>query len=106
MDLYIDPFNTGGHSLSKQFKEKIRISCEPLDAIIKTFDIKKVDLIKIDVEGFEKHVLLGGLRTLKKHHPNILIEAWNEEKLKNILDILLPLNYKYKKISHIDYYFF
>jgi FkbM family methyltransferase len=39
-----------------------------------TFDFDAVDYIKIDVEGFEKKVLLGATRTLDRHNPLIVVE--------------------------------
>jgi hypothetical protein len=42
----------------------------PLDI----FDFQDVDYIKIDVEGFEKKVLLGGARTIERWNPVIVIE--------------------------------
>jgi hypothetical protein len=38
------------------------------------FDFQDVDYIKIDVEGFEKKVLLGGVRTIERCNPVIVIE--------------------------------
>jgi hypothetical protein len=38
------------------------------------FGFDDVDYIKIDVEGFEKKVLLGARRTLDRHNPLIVIE--------------------------------
>jgi len=38
------------------------------------FDFQNVDYIKIDVEGFEKKVLLGGVRTIERCNPVIVIE--------------------------------
>jgi FkbM family methyltransferase len=38
------------------------------------FDFENVDYIKIDVEGFEKKVLLGGARTIERCNPVIVIE--------------------------------
>jgi FkbM family methyltransferase len=38
------------------------------------FDLKNVDYIKIDVEGFEKKVLLGAARTIERDSPLIVIE--------------------------------
>jgi FkbM family methyltransferase len=38
------------------------------------FDFQDVDYIKIDVEGFEKKVLLGGARTIERWNPVIVIE--------------------------------
>jgi len=34
----------------------------------------KIDFIKIDVEGFETEVILGGLQTIEKNKPSIFIE--------------------------------
>jgi FkbM family methyltransferase len=36
--------------------------------------LDKIDLIKIDVEGFEKSVLLGLTNTLRKHRPTVVLE--------------------------------
>lgn len=38
------------------------------------FDFQDVDYIKIDVEGFEKKVLLGARRTLERCNPLIIVE--------------------------------
>jgi FkbM family methyltransferase len=38
------------------------------------FDFEDVDYIKIDVEGFEKKVLMGGARTIERCNPVIVIE--------------------------------
>jgi FkbM family methyltransferase len=53
----------------------------------------KVDCMKIDVEGFEREVLLGAKKLIKKNKPIIYIEAWNKEYLDDILDILSPIGY-------------
>jgi FkbM family methyltransferase len=41
------------------------------------FDLQRVDYIKIDVEGFEKKVLLGAARTIERDNPLIVIEQNN-----------------------------
>ena len=45
-----------------------------LDAYFKENDIQSVDLIKIDVEGFEFNVLKGAIEVVKKFHPKFFIE--------------------------------
>ena len=37
-----------------------------LDSFVESYRIDKIDIMKIDVEGVEKEVLLGGIETLKK----------------------------------------
>ena len=49
------------------------------------------DFIKIDVEGSERHVLKGAMKTIKKYKPTIMIE---EMKNYDYSDILLPLGYE------------
>jgi len=38
------------------------------------FNLPRVDLIKIDVEGMEMEVLAGAARSIERHHPIMLIE--------------------------------
>jgi len=45
-----------------------------LDQFIETNSIQKIDLIKLDVDGFELKVLRGGQKTLQKFKPLILFE--------------------------------
>lgn len=70
---------------------------------MKTLDslnFEKIDMIKIDVEGRELHVLQGGEQTLKNHSPLIVIErcsmnssAFGYSK-KATHDILTEYGYK------------
>jgi hypothetical protein len=56
-----------------QIKEKHTIPLKRLDDIARTMS-GEISFIKIDVEGHELEVLRGGVQTLKKHRPNLLIE--------------------------------
>lgn len=57
--------------------KKIPIKVMSLDS----FNIKNIGLIKIDVEGFEKEVLEGSLKTLENNnYPPIIFESWNEHR--------------------------
>lgn len=42
------------------------INVTTLDTFLKEKDIEKIDLIKINVEGEEKNVLLGSIESIKK----------------------------------------
>ncbi len=58
---------------------------------------KKIDLIKIDTEGSEYDILKGGIETIKKYKPKILLECcesnlnqfgYSERDLYNLIEIL------------------
>jgi len=50
------------------------VEARRLDAIVHGSAVERVDLIKIDVEGFEWRVLQGGEETIAKFRPHIVFE--------------------------------
>jgi FkbM family methyltransferase len=54
--------------------ETIRVAARRLDTIIATAKCERLDLIKIDVEGFEWRVLRGGDDSIAKFRPHIVFE--------------------------------
>ncbi len=78
--------NRGGNRISTNTsgKESHTVNVEVLDQWISNKSIERLDLIKIDVEGFELNVLKGGIETLKKFKPVLFIELDDENlKLQN-----------------------
>lgn len=67
------------------------------DDYVQTHGIKHIDLVKIDVEGFEKRVILGLQKTIMMHQPILLIELSYGHTLsfQNEQDLLqaFPPNY-------------
>lgn len=55
----------------------VEIECRPLDAIIAERSLSRIDLVKIDVEGFEHEVLLGARETLRRFRPKLIVEWHN-----------------------------
>ena len=97
------PFFDGGSAASSQhlgFSKKVKIPVFPLDKIFDQEDIKKVNLIKADIEGGELNLLLGAEKVLKKHKPNIFIEIVDMHcnrfgyKPKDIFNFLIKKNYE------------
>lgn len=70
------PSNRGGNKISTQFIENNTqiINIVTLDQYMVDKKLTKVDLIKIDVEGYELHVLKGATELIKKSKPVFFIE--------------------------------
>ncbi len=75
-----------------------------------SYNLENISIIKIDVQGFEKKVLLGAKETLKKNRPIIYIEI-EEEQLKlygdsedSILVLLSEMEYSYTRFNECKPY--
>jgi FkbM family methyltransferase len=72
------------------------------DLYISKLNLKRIDLIKIDVEGFEKYVLLGLRDTLEKYRPFVVME-YSKVTRDNLslqeLKEILPSGYSIRGIS-------
>ena len=66
------------------------------------------DLVKIDVEGAEFQLLLGGINTLKEYQPTIVIELlrkWMkpfQSSPQDVVELLTKMNYKCFAIADIS----
>ncbi len=69
-------WNQGTFSLTNHItgSEKQHVIIKVADNIPDIQALSSLDLIKIDVEGFEYHVLRGLKQTLQKHKPRIIFE--------------------------------
>jgi len=83
--------------LDRPFKE---VKIERLDDVLNSRNINQVDMIKIDVEGFEGFVLMGASKILTASNAKILMET-DDTFLKNngssaraLVDILKEYGYK------------
>jgi len=64
-----------------------------LDLFFKEQNLNNLDLMKIDAEGFEKYIILGGLTTLTRFHPIILMEALTDDELITQKNLLKTIGY-------------
>lgn len=55
-------------------EEMIKVPCISIDGFVEDRSLDRVDLIKIDVEGFEIDVLEGARSTLATHKPIVMME--------------------------------
>ena len=95
--------------VSLSFKKKflsLKIKTNTLDNFCKVNKIKKIDILKIDVEGSELKVLEGSKKILDKTNiiqVEILQNKKNFDKIKNKVTILLK-KYNFYKISEKKIY--
>ena len=74
-----------------------------LDDLIKGLERKyivEIDIIKIDVEGFEMNVLDSAINTIKKYKPKLIIETHTFDLYKKVSYLLADLGYN---LVHKDY---
>jgi len=76
------------------------IDIKKLDTYNEIIEEEKIDFVKIDVEGYEKKLLLGAVGFFKKHKPAIFIESFpgtdNYDFVKEYFqnrDYLMPIKY-------------
>lgn len=76
--------NLGASSISckNPSSKKIKIICEAGDKNLSQYAVNHVDLIKIDVEGYETNVVLGLKETIKKNRPVVILE-WNNQETRD-----------------------
>jgi len=88
-DLYEDSDgNRGGNRISfdrNNSKPKSRIKVERLDHWSEKNQVQDIDLIKIDIEGFEFKALMGGEGIIRKKMPILFIEL-DDNNLKEVGD--------------------
>jgi FkbM family methyltransferase len=82
-----------------------------IDNLLKSYD-KKINLIKIDVDGFDYQVLRGAEQTLKNHKPMIMFELMEETlnmagyNSQDVFNFLEQMNYKVEVIlDKVNYIF-
>jgi FkbM family methyltransferase len=84
-----------------------QITVKTGDQINEIQNLDRLDLIKIDVEGFEYHVLRGLKMSLQKHKPRIIFEYDNNywagtgQLIVNCYNFLTSLNYSLYQISAV-----
>ena len=84
--------NQSGFYPMPKYENVIKVEAYPLDEILQ--NEKRVDAIRMDIEGGEYEVIYGMLNTIKRHHPLLLIELHPSSKRKSFLSELNTLGYE------------
>lgn len=81
------------------------ICIEKMDDVVTNEDIKKVNFIKMDIEGAEIDALIGMKETIKKHRPIFIVEIWRDALRRfnytpfDLVNFFQDLNYLGREIS-------
>jgi len=97
-----NPCNSGNHAISmcpsKGSRGVATVEARSLDEVVNG---RRVDFIKIDVQGWEFKVLQGARETLAKDHPlTLLVELWpyglhrNGVKANDIINLLKRFSFR------------
>jgi len=97
-----DESNMGMNQLQAVDAERqaVVIEVEPLDHYIEHLELEKIDVIKIDTEGFELNILKGAKQVLTVHMPTLFIELDDKNlqalkgSAKELIGFLTDLGYQ------------
>lgn len=84
---YGEPGNFGGHSMIASSPEPVRV------VTIDSLDLRRLDLLKIDVEGMETEVLTGAKQTIARCRPVIYCENDREQQSARLIHCLRAMGY-------------
>ncbi len=91
--------NRGGTRIHATSNNGKKVNVSTIDFYTEEHGLKKLDLIKIDVEGFEMKVLHGAKKVLQKFKPLLFIEV-NDNNLKeqgnsaaSLIEFLFKIGY-------------
>lgn len=72
----------------------MKVPAKTLDSLVKECNLPKVDLVKIDTEGFEGQIIKGSSHTISRFKPKIIVEVHSEELRKEVLKNLVRKGYQ------------
>jgi hypothetical protein len=85
--------------LRRPEKEIVQSQLMRLDDFVHDGELRRIDLIKMDVEGAEYAVCRGGENVLRKFQPTLLLELsdaalrWQNSSTQQLIDFLKDIGY-------------
>ncbi|UCE06674.1 MAG: FkbM family methyltransferase [bacterium] len=89
------------HELEENSRNLQDVRFITLDEYVEDKDIKQIDFIKLDVDGYEYKFLLGAKEVLEKFKPTIIMELGDYtlkrtgDKIEDMIAFLLSLGYEF-----------
>ena len=97
--------NTYAHHpkwIEKHGLVEVQVPLKKFDYIVDKYNLKDINLIKIDVEGHEVPIIENMLPYLKLYMPSILIEIISDENAISLTEIFRGLGYNFISIDEIN----
>ena len=81
----------GAATIKRKYKQEgtEQIVITSLDFFVRKNKIKKIDFIKMDIEGFEENALNGAKETIKRDKPILYLSAYHKPEDKKLLPRLI-----------------
>lgn len=97
--LAVDATDSGQSRLADR---GLAVRLRSLDSLVAEWELERIDLLKIDVEGHEAAVLDGAAQTLGRLHPAVIFESGHEtsEERRRIADRLDACGYDIVAVLH------
>ncbi|RXJ45394.1 FkbM family methyltransferase [Gelidibacter gilvus] len=99
-----DAWNSFAPSTDNKLEDAIMVQVSTLDHELRKIDKEQISLVKIDVEGWEKFVLSGGIEFFTKYNPVVMVEFTEENTfnagypVQEIFDIMQDWGYQWHRI--------
>ena len=78
LTLYTGTENSGTNSMVFHHKGgEIKVPVTTVDRIVEDLRLDRVDFIKMDIEGAEREALRGGIRTLARDFPTLMLDMYH-----------------------------
>ena len=68
-----------------------------------SYNLPKIDFIKMDVEGWEEQVLEGATETILKYRPRMYIEIWPDKYKRMYQHLRWELDYTLQRVGKANY---
>lgn len=64
------------HNQNKEFNRQQKVFGAPLDVLLSEVSLPPISFLKADVEGYERHLLLGAKETICRYRPRLSIRTY------------------------------
>ncbi len=81
----------------------VEVPCITVTDLLRDYELKKADLLKIDVETHESAVLDGCATLLREHKPTLLIELLNNDVAQRVAAQVEGLGYEFYDVDDVSW---